>query len=493
MHKAPLFFCLLTALLASCSHTQITGGSGSDTELGKTASISGTVQTTQGVAAAGGTVTIRPAHFRADTTGVDTAPPLRITLDAHGRFHVRQLPFGAYSIEVNTPDSLAVRQDVSPDRDEPTIDLGILVVQRRARLSGQVDSGSLQPNQRIYAYIPGTEQVTAVEADGSFAFGSVAPASDARVEFVAFTSDTVVQAAVAIRVSADSVVIPQPVPVSALYIADTLVVRQLLDTNDHEAVAVASVMSVHNSRITALYLDSLQLSVVPPSIGRLDKLAELNLAHNNLTTLPDSLVACSSLSKLWLGYNSFADFPAALWQCTSLRWLEIGHNYIDDSIPATIANLTELDTVYFSYNYIYGISDSIGALKNLTSLNLDYNALGTLPDAITRLGKLRKLMLMQCALSALPDSMQRLSQLVELDVSFNQLTHLPQSLGLIATLSLVDLEFNSLASLPFRGEQIEGFTIFKLRENRLCTLEPAQTEALIVRFPDWPNGQQCKY
>ncbi|MEO8704687.1 MAG: hypothetical protein ABI867_31820 [Kofleriaceae bacterium] len=135
-------------------------------------------------------------------------------------------------------------------------------------------------------------------------------------------------------------------------------------------------------RLTRLVL-GVKLERIPPSIGALTNLEQLDLADNHLRELPDSIGELSALRELVLTRNRLERLPASLWRCLALEKLDLASN-----------PFTELGA-------------GIGALANLRDLALDHTGLTSLPPSIGALAALRRLTLPDPI--TVPDSIDALS------------------------------------------------------------------------------------
>ena len=71
-------------------------------------------------------------------------------------------------------------------------------------------------------------------------------------------------------------------------------------------------------------------------------------------------------------------------------------------VPEAVTDLTELEEIDLSDNYLEELSTSINKLKNLKTLRLDENQLRELPQAIAELSNLTMLSVSNNQLSVLP-------------------------------------------------------------------------------------------
>ncbi|XP_066379592.1 receptor kinase-like protein Xa21 isoform X2 [Miscanthus floridulus] len=147
---------------------------------------------------------------------------------------------------------------------------------------------------------------------------------------------------------------------------------------------------------------------IPPSFGNLTELLTLKLSNNELNgSIPENLGSLHSLkhaTTLDLSKNNLSgEVPGALGDCASLVYLSLDDNYFTGSIPP-----------------------SIGNLKGLSMLNFTRNGLsGSIPQELSKIHGLQKLYLAHNYLSgAIPQLLQNSSALVELDLSYNHLEEL---------------------------------------------------------------------
>ena len=91
-------------------------------------------------------------------------------------------------------------------------------------------------------------------------------------------------------------------------------------------------------------------------------------------------------------------------------------------VPEAVFNLTELEGLKLSDNYLKELPTSINKLKNLKWLRLDKNQLRELPHSICELSNLFWLSVDNNQLITLPDEIGELKKLVWLSVAGNPLT-----------------------------------------------------------------------
>ena len=142
--------------------------------------------------------------------------------------------------------------------------------------------------------------------------------------------------------------------------------------------------------------------------------------------------------------------PPEIGGLSALRELELGYNRLSGEIPSEIGDLSNLELIYMPSNELTGaIPPEIGNLSNLRKLDLENNQLtGEIPPQIGLLANLEYLSLHHNRLTGeIPRSLVDLP-LSSLWLGRNQLTGIvPSELYLVETL---DLEGNQLMS-PHRA------------------------------------------
>lgn len=213
---------------------------------------------------------------------------------------------------------------------------------------------------------------------------------------------------------------------NAVYDADTLIVREILDTNGLSTMPLDSVAAVADGRVTSLDLSHRGLTILPSSIGGLSALQALYLHGNALAVLPDSITGLSGLSTLTVGGNRLCDPSTAV-----RAWLDTYvtlSGWRDRQLCASYATDSVLVRAILDAN---GLFDR-GVIQVCDTAN----------D-----GRIVRLLLAHRALRVIPDDIGGLLELETLDLHDNRLADLPETLATIPTLTTVDLEYNRLCSL----------------------------------------------
>lgn len=227
----------------------------------------------------------------------------------------------------------------------------------------------------------------------------------------------------------------------------------------------------HRERV--LFLDGLGLTRVPSELGKLTRLTQLYLHHNQLTTLPPEIWhQLTALSELYLGNNQLIALPSEIGQLKALMVLYLHHNQLT-TLPPEIGQLTALRKLSLTGNQLTTLPPELGQLTALTGLDLSHNQFTTLPPELGRLTALTLLYLYNNRLATLPPELGQLTALTQLDLDNNQLTTLPPELGQLAPLQVLVLENNALRELPENLQQLTEIYELTLHGNNALGL-PAE-------------------
>ncbi|MBN2562087.1 MAG: leucine-rich repeat domain-containing protein [Phycisphaerae bacterium] len=221
----------------------------------------------------------------------------------------------------------------------------------------------------------------------------------------------------------------------------------------------------------SLNLSDLGLTSLPPEIGGLANLTELDLRGNRLTSLPPEIGGLANLTALRLDGNQLTSLPPEIGGLASLTGLGLSGNQLTSLSPeiGRLANLTHLG---LSRNRLTSLAPEIGGLANLTTLWLDQNQLTSVPPEIGGLANLTRLDLSGNQLASLSPEIGGLADLTMLWLNMNQLTSLPPEIGRLANLTTLWLHSNQLTSLPPEIGGLANLTTLWLHENQLTSLPP---------------------
>ena len=224
---------------------------------------------------------------------------------------------------------------------------------------------------------------------------------------------------------------------------------------------------------------------IPTELGNLANLRRISFTRNNLTgVIPSELGNLERLTVLALGGNAFGgEIPPELGNLASLSELYLWQNNLTGPIWSRLGSLTNLTDLYLSDNHLAGpIPSELGNLANLTSLSLWGNELtGPIPTELGNLARLTELYLSDNNLSgAIPPELGNLTGLTELYLWGNDLTGpIPAELGRLANLTELYLGRNELTGpIPPELGNLASMTELYLWENDLTGPIPAELGSL---------------
>lgn len=185
-----------------------------------------------------------------------------------------------------------------------------------------------------------------------------------------------------------------------------------------------------------------------------------------------TVVSTSGATVINLSRQGLKEIPEEVFLNPDLKVLKFYGNQLD-SVPARIAELTNLEKLYLGKNNIKSLPQSIGKLKKLKLLSAQYNELESLPESLGELGALEQIMLNQNKLKTIPQSIGQLKNLSVLQLKFNKLESLPHEIGNCTNLQFIHLTQNLLQELPPEIGQLR-----KLRELYLANA------GMLLNLPD---------
>ncbi|KAJ1691755.1 hypothetical protein LUZ63_015910 [Rhynchospora breviuscula] len=262
----------------------------------------------------------------------------------------------------------------------------------------------------------------------------------------------------------------------------------------------------HPDRVTALNLDSLQLSghishsltnltflqrlslsnnhltgSIPKELGLLSRLKFLNLSMNFLNgNIPSTISNCSKLEVLHIELTGIqGTIPSQLAQCRELTYVSLSSSLFVGAIPPEFGFLNKLTELSLYSNYLKGpIPPSLGNLTNLSNLILDGNNLtGAIPESIYNITSLLMLSLVGNQLEGTlsPNMCDAYSNLQELYLSTNQLKgSIPSSISNCSLLADIELAFNSFTGIiPSSIGSLKNLYFLQIAENQLQAKAPS--------------------
>ena len=129
---------------------------------------------------------------------------------------------------------------------------------------------------------------------------------------------------------------------------------------------------------------------LPPELGELASLQELNLAINHLSgAIPPELGNLAKLRRLTLWHNDLTgEIPSELSKLRNLGRLGLNYNSLSGAIPPELGDLISLEDLLLTHNRLSGsVPAQLGRLWSLQRLELSHNdeLTGRLPTSLTDL------------------------------------------------------------------------------------------------------------
>ena len=242
---------------------------------------------------------------------------------------------------------------------------------------------------------------------------------------------------------------------------------------------------------------------IPPELGRLDGLIDLNLAANHLTgPVPPELGRLVALRALSLDRNALTGtIPRELAQLSKLESLWLRENRLTGPVPPELIEIPEhdLDPPLFCapewrlspllLNDCTVLLAVQGALAGEAELNWNLTrpitqwagvTLGGMPTRVTGLSLSRGLT------GRIPPEVGELDGLINLNLAVNRLTGpIPPELGRLVALRALSLDRNALTgTIPRELAQLSKLESLWLRENRLTGPVPPE----LIEIPEHDLG-----
>jgi hypothetical protein len=266
---------------------------------------------------------------------------------------------------------------------------------------------------------------------------------------------------------------------SADYSCDSGIVREILDQNGLDTVAVSAVTGGNKIRIDTLDLTGREIAILPGSIGDLNGLKCLLLGCRRFSGIPHDPI-CNTLDSL----------PVEIGKLTELVSLGLDGNRLV-TLPSSIAELKKLKYLNVEYNKFASLPAVIGDLTELESLKLGYNPLTSVPDEIGHLGKLRYMSLYATDIQQLPNTIGNCGNLEIVIIANTGLTSLPDEFCNLSALKQAELYRNKLASLPDSIVKLNNLEYFFVEYNRLCLVPDNIKAWLDKNDAGWRETQDC--
>ncbi|KAL2517376.1 putative LRR receptor-like serine/threonine-protein kinase [Abeliophyllum distichum] len=270
-------------------------------------------------------------------------------------------------------------------------------------------------------------------------------------------------------------------------------------TQNHFSGRLPSNIGYGMPNLEKLYLDVNNLNgVIPDSISNYSKLMLLDLSANEFTGLiPNTFGNLRFLEVLGLNQNNLESdqelsFINSLAGCKYLQEFTTGGNPLNGILPASIGNISNLETIDMSFCGIKGdIPKQIECLGNVSSLRnlyLGFNKLtSSIPVSLWKLKDILQFNLTSNLLSgSLPSEISSLKALNLLDLSLNQFSgDIPSTISEIPNLINISLASNKFeGTIPDSIGKLISLEMLDLSNNSLTGMIPKSLEALqhLTRF-----------
>ena len=187
-----------------------------------------------------------------------------------------------------------------------------------------------------------------------------------------------------------------------------------------------------------------------------------NINNNENCFSNDDLAALSDIINLnSMSYATALDIGTQRWVSSKLvSWVATyspnGSNGVNEkisSLPSSIGNFTNLESLYLEWNDLEELPNDFSNLTSLKNLAISNNYLSSLPDIGT------------------------LTNLIFLDLGYNQLIELPESIENLESLNYLWIFNNQIQSLPesicdlnltWSGVDSNNYPYFASGANQLC-------------------------
>jgi Leucine-rich repeat (LRR) protein len=500
--------------------------------------INGTAYYKDGTAAGGALVALQSAENSRNVIAT-------VFTDDNGRYRIDSIPRGSYLMKISDNENRLSLSQITVEGSEESVDIGGDTLLQAGTITGVIEPITI-PARITLQYNNLYVTYANTDAAGAFMLSNVAPMIPPNSYTLIIESLYSGYYSLSYSISiapGETLVVKESLPLLSTvyehphYIADSTVVREILDANNLQAVAVHEVSNIDSSyHIAELLLAGKNISVVPSRIGELSSLTTLDLSRNHLDTLPKEIGLLYRMRHLYIDYNNLTRIPEEIQGCINLRTLRARFNtlrllpaqlgscvnltelVLDDNLlpilPRELGALENLVTLRVAFNNLIALPAEIGQCRSLRSLSLEDNKLSTLPPEIghctqlvginlrnnriaylpPEIGMLQNLDMLWLSdnlLTELPRQIGNLGMLKKLFVAKNSLTALPEHIGNCTSLVQLDLSSNRLAALPATIVDLDNIEEINVENNNLCTLPSPTVEWLNTFDLNWRSTQHC--
>ena len=157
---------------------------------------------------------------------------------------------------------------------------------------------------------------------------------------------------------------------------DGRVITLILRENGLKGIIPAELGGLSHLEILNLHGNNQLTGPLPPKIGNLERLRELDLGNTDLEgEIPSTMGKLVKLRRMNFEYVPFTgSIPSELGALTELEILNLYQNRLSGRVPAELAGLRSLRTLYLDENYLTGsIPSKFVQLEELTTFNWQDN------------------------------------------------------------------------------------------------------------------------
>ncbi|GLT60084.1 hypothetical protein SLA2020_328680 [Shorea laevis] len=220
---------------------------------------------------------------------------------------------------------------------------------------------------------------------------------------------------------------------------------------------------------------------LPPSIGNLKKLTNLNLIGCGFTgTIPDTIGNLQQLTMLSLNSNRFRGrIPPSIGNLSKLYWLDLADNQLEGSIPVSDGTTPGLDKLVHTNHFHLGQNKLSGEIpaqifsSNMALVHVLFdsnNLSGPIPSTLGLVQSLQVIRFDNNSLSgSVPSNLNNLTSLQDLYLSNNNLSGSLPSLTGISNLNTLDLSNNSFhtSMIPTWVSSLSSLTTLRMENTQL--------------------------
>jgi len=214
----------------------------------------------------------------------------------------------------------------------------------------------------------------------------------------------------------------------------------------------------------------------------------IDLSALNLTTIPASLAELVNLEYLELQDNQITILPDFLAQLSKLKQLDLANNQVAD-IPDAFSHLADLEELNLNNNRIKAFPDFLTKLTKLESLYFSGNMIAAIPDSLAQFPNLKVLGLSDSHLASLPDSFGQLAKLEMLGLRANEFSSIPSPLAHLHNLEKLFISENRITSIPNFLATLSKLESIELAQNQIAVLPDFLSQLVELRKLDLSHNQ----